>query len=326
MEPDNFYVTLPSDGSIETYPANTLTHYKVKLPKALALQESWEVALMEVIYPRLVVNLDYRKQQTQFDIMITDPHLIHDVHGDNNKLGSMQAPKPRYYVAGKNVEPQEFTISDEGSDREGPKRLFHVWIPSGHYYTPTHVVDEINSTINQLFEEVFKEHNIKVRVEYSKIQNRVTVYYNASAKSKIALQLSKGLANILGFSDSNAIHQSPHSARVVADKNVDLDVGLSALYIYTDFIDYHMVGHTAVPLLRTIPFHLGQGSNMSSGEEANIQTHGHWECLQPHYVRVKKSYFDTIEVDIRNDFGLPVPFVKGKTMIKLHFRRTQSAL
>ena len=39
-----------------------------------------------------------------------------------------------------------------------------------------------------------------------------------------------------------------------------------------------------------------------------------------HYVTVAKSFIDQIHISIKGDNGEDVPFVTGKTMIKLHFR------
>ena len=47
MEP--FYVTLPSNTGF--YPENTISHYRTKLPHAIALPQHWEVGLCELIFP-----------------------------------------------------------------------------------------------------------------------------------------------------------------------------------------------------------------------------------------------------------------------------------
>ena len=51
MESNGFYVTLPSNSSIDIYPNNTLTKYIVRLPRTLYLKEGFEVALAEIMYP-----------------------------------------------------------------------------------------------------------------------------------------------------------------------------------------------------------------------------------------------------------------------------------
>ena len=46
-----FYVTLPSNSSMDVYPENTLSNYRVKLPTSLQLSGEWEVGLVEIAYP-----------------------------------------------------------------------------------------------------------------------------------------------------------------------------------------------------------------------------------------------------------------------------------
>ena len=51
MESQGFYITLPSNASLDVYPNNTLTKYTVRLPRTLYLKEGYEVALAEIMYP-----------------------------------------------------------------------------------------------------------------------------------------------------------------------------------------------------------------------------------------------------------------------------------
>ena len=52
-----FYLTLPSNSSMEYFPANTLTNFKTKLAQPLELTGEWEVAISEFQYPRSWYNL-----------------------------------------------------------------------------------------------------------------------------------------------------------------------------------------------------------------------------------------------------------------------------
>ena len=46
-----FYLTLPSNSSMDYHPENTLTNFVTRLPTVIDLEGSWEVALMEIQYP-----------------------------------------------------------------------------------------------------------------------------------------------------------------------------------------------------------------------------------------------------------------------------------
>ena len=54
---DSFYVTLPSNSSVDIYPDNALSHYSVNLPTALSFEGDWEVSLAEITYPRRWLNI-----------------------------------------------------------------------------------------------------------------------------------------------------------------------------------------------------------------------------------------------------------------------------
>ena len=52
MEVTQFYLHLPSNASLDKFPTNTLTEYRVCLPQTISLTGEWEVALTEIHYPR----------------------------------------------------------------------------------------------------------------------------------------------------------------------------------------------------------------------------------------------------------------------------------
>jgi hypothetical protein len=303
MDSESFFVTLPSDASINIFPANRQNHYHIKLPKPLDLQDKWEVALMEIIYPRQVININDVSQETGFQIIVTDPAI-------QRKIEHVALPtiKNSHFIKATN---------DDSS------RVYHFEIPSGHYYSATHLVEVIENIYKQTLGKVLEDFSIKLSLKYSKIHNKVTIYYTAATKTKVGIRFDDGLSAKLGLENwtkgtpLNALYRD----EIAGTRCVDLDAGLSALYIYTDIADYQTVGNVAVPLLRAIPFDVNV-----AGQGDNVRTHAHWECTHPHYVRVRKHYFDTLEIDIRNDFGLPMPFIKGKTLVKLHFRQVQSRL
>ncbi len=51
MSGTHFYLTLPSNASLDTFPDNKTTSYRVKLPQNIDLEGSWEVGLYSITYP-----------------------------------------------------------------------------------------------------------------------------------------------------------------------------------------------------------------------------------------------------------------------------------
>ena len=73
----SFYVTLPSNASMQTYPNNTLSHYFTTIHKRIALQGQWECGLSELHYIRAWLNIKGLKLrvidgETVKDIIIPD--------------------------------------------------------------------------------------------------------------------------------------------------------------------------------------------------------------------------------------------------------------
>ena len=46
-----FYLTLPSNSSMDYYPQNTVAQYTTKLNSTIELDSDWEVGLTEISFP-----------------------------------------------------------------------------------------------------------------------------------------------------------------------------------------------------------------------------------------------------------------------------------
>lgn len=86
----------------------------------------------------------------------------------------------------------------------------------------------------------------------------------------------------------------------------------SQMFIYTDIIEHQHVGDVMAPLLRIV--NIESSRNATGKQFVSIFTH-------PHYSSVLKRDFQQIEIDIRDDLGRYVPFVRGSLNVKLHFRK-----
>ena len=67
------------------------------------------------------------------------------------------------------------------------------------------------------------------------------------------------------------------------------------------------VGDIKAPLLRVVD------------AAGNFGDTTHRLYMMPQYVPVSKKEFNTVEIDIREDTGRPVPFEFGKVIATLHF-------
>ena len=65
----DFYLTLPSDSSMDYFPDNTLTEFRVKLPHTIHLSGDWEVGLAEISYPVNWSNIPAVKEHFCYTLM-----------------------------------------------------------------------------------------------------------------------------------------------------------------------------------------------------------------------------------------------------------------
>ena len=63
----HFYLTLPSNSSLNIYPDNTVAKYTTQLRKRIELDGDWEVGLMEMIYPYSFTNVSGEWIQIYFN-------------------------------------------------------------------------------------------------------------------------------------------------------------------------------------------------------------------------------------------------------------------
>jgi len=59
-----FYLTLPSNSSLDIFPSNTVANFKVRLPETVSLEGDWEVALVEIQYTHTWNTIRHGVKQT----------------------------------------------------------------------------------------------------------------------------------------------------------------------------------------------------------------------------------------------------------------------
>ena len=89
--------------------------------------------------------------------------------------------------------------------------------------------------------------------------------------------------------------------------------------VYTDVVEYNIIGDTRAPLLRCFPYmkKLGPGHQISS------PTYVHYQSFErPQYRKLLKNNFHSIQVELRDAIGQLIPFIAvGITRLTLEFRK-----
>ena len=81
------------------------------------------------------------------------------------------------------------------------------------------------------------------------------------------------------------------------------------MYVYANILEPQIVGNVSAPLLRIVNV---------EGKYPNIID----KVFDfPHYIPVLVKDISDIEINIKDDLNEYIPFLSGKVIIKLHFRR-----
>jgi len=133
-------------------------------------------------------------------------------------------------------------------------------------------------------------------------------------KNKL-LMFKPALATILGVGvNQNPLRLKDDDTLKWISANVsDITLGINYIVLYCDLLEHVLVGDTKVPLLRIFD---------AKGNNGEMLHHSYDE---PRYIPLQKKNVNSIEMDLRDDFGNPISFKNGKLVVTLHFRLAKKA-
>lgn len=141
----------------------------------------------------------------------------------------------------------------------------------------------------------------------------VTRICEACKNLEHSFRFSGVLNKILGFEHSRSLVVQDKKP-FVAPQPASLINGIPGmLFVYSDICEPYIIGDVHAPLLRVIPFDIANNYNYGS---VKIRTFS-----SPRYVPLLRSSFQTIKIDIRDEFGQPIPFEGGTLTVTLQFKR-----
>ncbi|MCP4458741.1 MAG: hypothetical protein GY816_12070 [Cytophagales bacterium] len=198
-------------------------------------------------------------------------------------------------------------------------QMVRINIPSGKYDSVQVLIDKINGLIDEYwdkeeekasdFDELTKLQVARdcVRFEFvsktNKVQVRISAYYGNY------LRFSDNMQSMLGFKDEVVTRTGGGARNVIATYPPSFNASLTSMYVYSSIIESQFVGDVLVPLLKMVPVH-NSTNDLVSIDYTNI-----------HYVNVLSRQFDSIEISIKADTGVLFPFIAGKVVVILHFRK-----
>lgn len=182
----------------------------------------------------------------------------------------------------------------------------HDCVPSGVY----HSIDTLLEVINEI--PCFLGH---LKFKYAR-NGYVTVACICEACTFLehSVCFSDVLNKVLGFTEAKEIVLVPQS-QYIAQKPANLVNGTpNMMYVYTDICEPYITGDVHTPLLRVVPAAAADNRNYGSVKIRSFSP--------PRYVPLLRTSFQTITIDIRDEFGEPIPFEHGTLTVTLQFKRT----
>ncbi|GFQ79246.1 uncharacterized protein TNCT_588281 [Trichonephila clavata] len=162
-----------------------------------------------------------------------------------------------------------------------------------------------------------KTENLELEVGFYKTSEQLFrsfkhLAFNHLANNKVKMHIpdtssvtfQDGLKDLLGFKNST-FYGGTH----ISDYQLELDGGITEIYVYSDIIESHFVGDTIAPLLRIITV-------MSTKEDQIVINY-----QRPLYFPLRKNYIDCIEIELKSSSGDGIIFTSGKSLLVLSFRR-----
>jgi hypothetical protein len=150
---------------------------------------------------------------------------------------------------------------------------------------------------------------------YSKSPIQLEIKYNLKLqKVFISIPETANLEFINGIEKDFGFNENQLTGRGVDAFSSDFKVrdsinNIDTFYVYSDIVEYQIVGDINAPLLQVVSSATITGSVIDKIYDT------------PHYVPVLRNNIETIDIDIRTDLGNPIQFTSGRVVIKLHFRK-----
>lgn len=161
-------------------------------------------------------------------------------------------------------------------------------------------VVQIVRALNDLIRDEAKFNGIRF------VNNNISKRVSVEVTPKCFVILNPKLRDLLGFKVGTL------TVNTTGGRPADVHQGFYALYVYSNLVESQIVGDTRAPLLRVVP---------QKGKDGDYIIHGY---VTPMYLPLKYNYFSTVEINLRDDTGRPVPFEAGKVVVTLHIRRRRT--
>lgn len=200
-----------------------------------------------------------------------------------------------------------YTILETNETRTEKVNSMKSYLKPGVYKNLENLIEDINNL------QVVKNH-LRFLIERSGYVSVKRICACSGIDHHV--QLSDKLKRILGFEmcDDLRIHTDKVENEIVGNRPANLANALpSTLMIYGDICEPYVVGDVQARLLRVVTLDM---------EDYTYNSVIMKSFSPPMYIPLLFNAFQTIEIDIRDQFGKSIPFDFGTLTVTLHFKRT----
>lgn len=156
-------------------------------------------------------------------------------------------------------------------------------------------------------------YQVPFQIGYSEVSKRA--YLKRKPDTEIAVKMGRKIQYMLGFDKKDfKFFRISERTQVFATYPMDLRAGFDALYVYCNLVRNQVIGDCLAPLLRVVPVE-------GKPDDIICRTYN-----LPHYLPLDRTEFDAVEISIKDDCNNSVPFLYGKVIVKLHFRKKKFLL
>lgn len=334
-----FYLTLPSDSSMLLYPDNTLSTYRTHLnPPVEFDHREWEVGVAALSFPTEWYNLV--DQQNRMSLTIQP--LPNSPPGTAVECtGTIQGG----------------TTCDHKHHPNGLPAEVESQPPSDNYVTVEHLLKVLNKSLHGLWKsQEIKDHiyqtpfrrdpnnkNLTAAENIAETDYQMRTKLGKKAEERgpflsfkqdpqskkvslsfdhleavhflrllptIKFKIEGPLVTMLGWNGEiqefslDQLARKRDGAKIEAPNQPSVQMSNDVFYLYSDIVEPQRIGDIVAPIVDVFPSHSGYHRPSTI-----------------HYVPLKYDRMTTVGVYIRTGMGYAVPFVHGKVVVKLHFRR-----
>ena len=169
-------------------------------------------------------------------------------------------------------------------------------------------VYQLSDLCNRMIERNLKDAGkiVDTKFAYEATSRKISLHVGADN----VVTWSSELAAIMGFSPRQLTFREER--KYMGMVAMDANRGFNSLYVYCDAGEAIPVGVIKAPLLCVVD----AAGNFSDLNRRLYTT--------PQYVTDSRKEFNTVEIDIRDDTGRPVPFEVGKVVMTLNLQRSRN--